>query len=269
MAVPGAARAFAVLCNGAGCAVAMLDTRRLRLLRAVTVDRLSFPGPGPLAADHIFAVSNSGLSLLDAHTGRLLRTVAGLSGTPVVDARRGLAYASRGAALAVLDARRGTLLRTIPLGRDYASPAAVDVRTGQVFVLSAGPSDTDGVPLGRGWVAVMDGPGGRLLGRVAVGVGPDAVGVDEQTGHVFVLNRGGAIRVPDPWGWVPSRLRAWLPFLPAPSTGTQVTSGSVSLLDLTPWEGNATGGLRAHIDRERTLPDSSGPWSSARPASVR
>jgi len=65
-----------------------------------------------------------------------------------------------------------------------------------------------------------------------VGVDPAVMRVDERTGRVFVLNKGGEVPVLDRWGWVPGWLRSNVPFLPQHTAQTRRIPGSVSVLDL-------------------------------------
>lgn len=76
----------------------------------------------------------------------------------------------------------------------------------------------------QGHVAVLDTRTGRLLRTLAV---------DEQAGSVVVVDAGNQFRLRrlDAWGWVPSWLRPWLPFLPAPPPRTGAIPGTVTVLD--------------------------------------
>jgi DNA-binding beta-propeller fold protein YncE len=82
-------------------------------------------------------------------------------------------------------------------------------------------------------VSVLDARRGAILSSAAAGWGPVAVAADERTGHAFVTNAGGVMRVPDFWGRVPSWVRGWLPFLPHPSFRTRPVPASVSVIDAT------------------------------------
>jgi YVTN family beta-propeller protein len=130
-------------------------------------------------------VANSGsdtVSVLDARTGALLRTVAvGTTPTTVaVDATYGHVFvANRGSGtISVLDARTGTVLRTIAVGR---APGAleVDPTRRRVFVANTG----------SGTVSVLDLQTGALLRTVAVGKSPTDVVMDRVGDRAFVVNR--------------------------------------------------------------------------------
>ncbi len=137
------------------------------------------------------------LSVLDAVSGRLLRTVtvrgsrrattvtAWGEGAPVVDARTNRVFvgdALRGT-LSMLDAASGRLLRTTALPvAVYPNAPVVDEQDGRVFVV-----DDAGV-------SVLDAGTGRLLHRVVVGRNapgfpPLAVIVDARHGRAFVVAR--------------------------------------------------------------------------------
>jgi YVTN family beta-propeller protein len=133
--------------------------------------------------------------------------------------------------VSVLDAHRGVVLRTVAVGM-YPTAMAVDERRGRVVVVGIG-SVSPGGATSPGWVRVLDARNGAILSSAAVGWGPVAVAVDERTGHAFVTNGGGALRVPDFWGRVPSWLRARFPFLPRPSFRTRPVPAGVSMIDTT------------------------------------
>jgi hypothetical protein len=60
------------------------------------------------------------------------------------------------------------------------------------------------------------------------------VTLDTRTGRAVVVDGGGTRRLPDPWNWVPSGVRRWIPFLPPPLMRTQTVPASVSVLATTP-----------------------------------
>jgi len=95
------------------------------------------------------AHSGGGVSVLDATTGVLLRTVplTGNPGAVAIDTRSGHVFVGgvTGQSVTVLDATSGALLRTYPVG-DGPHVIAVDERTGRVVVTNANVAtitDTD------------------------------------------------------------------------------------------------------------------------------
>lgn len=126
------------------------------------------------------------VSVLDARSGRVLRTTGVGPGAPsvganavVVDPTRQRAFVlTRGnPTVGVLDTRSGALLRRTLVGREpYA--LAVATRVGHVFV-------TD---LAANTVTMFDATTGLPLHTATVGKEPLAVAVDDRTGHVFVAN---------------------------------------------------------------------------------
>ncbi len=149
--------------------------------------------------------------VLDARTGAWVRTVTvGWSPDGIaVDARTGRAFVTDvdAGVVHVLGTGRGRLLRTVPVG---ASPlVAVDTARGRAFAVSdAG-------------LSVLDARSGRLLRMLALPLTARAIAVDGRVGRVFVVS-GGAWRPPDPWTWLPSAVRRWLP-LPSPPLHTRPT----------------------------------------------
>jgi len=229
--------------------VSVLDARSGVLLATTLVS------PHPLAiavderTDHVFVTSNAipaggpggwtgQVDMLDARTGALIYTahVGVLPYAIATDARSGRVFVANSGSdsVSVLDARSGRVLRTVAVGRDPAA-IAVDARAGRVFVANLNGSFPL-VPqqdlLGPGSVAVLDARDGAVVHMVAVGVDPAVMRVDERTGRVFVLNKGGEVPVLDRWGWVPGWLRSNVPFLPQHTAQTRRIPGSVSVLDL-------------------------------------
>jgi YVTN family beta-propeller protein len=146
------------------------------------------------------------VSVLDAHSGALLRTVA-LGQRPTalsVDEAAGRVFtlnsaridpavpyaASASTSVSVLDARSGALLRTVVPGA-LPSALAVDERSGHVFVTNSG-DDT---------VSVLDARSGVMLRRVGLDGVPQALAVDAPAQRVFVGTNGppGRLLVLDSW----------------------------------------------------------------------
>jgi len=143
-----------------------------------------------------------------APAGPLLRTV-GVAAHPIAlvdDAPTGRVFVfSRTAGdttsgesrITVLDAGSGRVVHVFSLGHrafvptTYGAPlAAVDPRTGRVFVPTSRQLGSDGVPEGPGTVTVLDGRSGALLRTLPVGHAPFAVALDGRTRRVFVSNYG-------------------------------------------------------------------------------
>jgi YVTN family beta-propeller protein len=152
---------------------------------------------GALAVDvrrgHLFVADeyDRSVSMLDARTARLLRTVF-VDFAPValaVDAPADRVFVlqaitqqgnvSGRSRLSVLDARSGALLRTVTIGSARSS-LAVDERAGRVFVANADD----------GRVSVLDAHDGTLRRTVTVGPQPTTLAVDERRGRVYVVNAG-------------------------------------------------------------------------------
>jgi DNA-binding beta-propeller fold protein YncE len=178
---------------GAKGTVTIIDERRGRLTRAVPVG----PNPWTMAVapttGRVFVTDAHGISMLDARTGAVARTIplAGAGFTPLaIDARTGHGFAVRAHGnmfgrpiagentVSMLDTTSGALLRMVP---DLHGPiaAAVDARTDQVFV-----ANQDGT------VVVLNGRSGAVVRTVTISprVLANGVAVDERTGRVFVTS---------------------------------------------------------------------------------
>jgi len=216
--------------------VSTLDDRRVRVLRTTTV-ATSWDSAG-LAVDaernRVYVGGPHTVSVLDARGGQMLQRIdiGGSVGGLTVDPRSGQVYVTGDTTLRVIDGASGHILRTVTFaGTAGATGAvAVDPARGRVFVAQAAPIDDNGVAAGAGWVNVLDARNGALLRRVAVGVNPTAVAVDARSGRVIVVNAGGAVLRPDPWGWMPTWLRQHVPFLPQPSMAPRTVTGSISVV---------------------------------------
>jgi YVTN family beta-propeller protein len=237
--------------SGASGLLSVLDSRSGALLRTTPLGG----GPSALAVDErtarvFVANSNDGtVSALDAHNGTLLRTIT-IGDQPTalaVDERRGRAYVvdADAGTLSLLDATGGTLLRTVRVDPTpslaYPLPCAlaVDEARDRVYLSTWGPlvpAHNELTLRGMGTLYVLDARTGTVLRRIAVGVAPVAVAVEEVSGRIVVVNYGGVVaRNTDGWSeqWT-RRLRAWLPWLgrlAAPASPSIRVPGSVSMID--------------------------------------
>src|SRR5438067_3630976 len=164
--------------------VGVLETGNGRLVTAIPVG----PGLLPLSVSvderagraYVINQNSNTLSILDARSGALLRTVA-VGQSPaflLVDERAGrvLVVNQSGNSVTVVDARTGAVLRTVAVG-EYPDAAAVDEHSGRAFV---GAFD--------GTVSVIDTRSGKLLRTTLVGGGVNALAVDQRAGHVIVTS---------------------------------------------------------------------------------
>ena len=228
-----------LLPSGPG-SVTTLDTMTGRRLRTVMVDwdptgaavdarsgRVFVLNRGKPAPGRSTSLQGS-VSVLDATTGRLVRTVAiGVVGgdpvpVPVVDEQSGRVFIVAGA-VHVLDATTGRILRTVPTG-GFTTAAAVDARTGRVFVANANCS-----------VNMLDAASGALRSTVPLDLPAYAVAVDERAGRVFVdvendADRSNNVRVLDA---TTGRLRQSIDGAGGETLVTDPTAGRVLAVDST------------------------------------
>ena len=195
--------------NGRGC-VYMLDARSGRILQTVVVYR-DPSGAAPTAVvglvvdeqtDRAFVAGylpGSGfqgiVSMLDATSGRLLRTVR-IGTHPaalVVDRRAGRVFVASAGGVGVLDARRGVLLRTLALSGPPAA-MAVDERRGRIFIGTAGPAPGMGLPIRTAHVSVLEASGGTVITTVPLSASASVLAVDEVSGDALVGTMGGVDR---------------------------------------------------------------------------
>jgi len=185
--------------------VSTLDGASGRLLRAVVVahdphgQHMPSQGGGDIVVDdqsgRVFVSSTyaDSVSMLDATSGRLLRTVGGTHPGPmVVDTHTRRVFVLNGGnngggtsngAVTILDSATGRVVGNTPVGR-LALPVTpvVDTRTGRVFVANDGG--------GTGSVSVLDARSGALLRTVTVGPHPFVMAVDGRSSRVFVTSLG-------------------------------------------------------------------------------
>lgn len=201
--------------------VSVLDAATGRALRTTTIARALdiatldqaterlFVGTGAVGSDSVSGYSPSGVAVLDATTGALLRATA-LPQRDAADHLRALAVDARTARLfaleggdngrkgrlSVLDTTSGAIVGRTDLG-PIPTAEAVDERRGHVLVAYWGDdidvhdytSGTFGA-LGPGRVGVLDAVDGNVIATLTVGVGPAAVVLDGRTGRLLVLNQG-------------------------------------------------------------------------------
>jgi len=182
--------------------VSTLDGASGRLLRAVVVahdprgPNMPSQGAGDIVVDdqsgHVFVSSAyaDSVSMLDATSGRLLRTVGGTRPGPMaVDTHTRRVFVLNGGGgtsngvVTILDSATGRVVGNTPVGR-LALPVTpvVDTRTGRVFVANDGG--------GTGSVSVLDARSGALLRTVTVGPHPFVMAVDGRSSRVFVTSLG-------------------------------------------------------------------------------
>jgi len=179
---PLTGRAFVALPGSSATApaaeVALVDVRRGVVLRTVAVGLI------PVAV------------AIDARTRRVFVACLG----PL----RPDGFESRGhGSIAVLDADTGRLLRT-ERGVQYPAELAVDEAGGRVFALNlhrVSPETGRYTPVNRDTLALLDARDGRLLRTLAPGApmvdSYPLLGVDEALGRVFMLLDAGVVRTLD------------------------------------------------------------------------
>jgi YVTN family beta-propeller protein len=227
--------------RGGMSGVSLLDSRTGALLRTVRVDHIT----GPLLVDprhgHVVVVSASGLHVLEARTGRILRRIRPVRVPLAVDAREGRVLVSGHDHLRLLDIRSGHVSGPVLVGASpgpltWIDTTAVDETSGRIFVVVR-VADSHGVPTESERLAVLDGRSGTLLQSIAVGADVVALAVDPRTQRAFIVRRtvgvSAAPRRPDGVAAVTvwaRRVLPWLP-LPQPDIGIARPGDSVSVLE--------------------------------------
>lgn len=224
--------------------VSVLDTVTGRVVRTVGVGALPYAVAVDEATSRAFVINNldQSVSVLDARSGAVLHTVA-VGRNPqtlAVDTRRGyvLVVNEDAGTVSVLDARTGAVRRTVAVGAVRPRllcnliDVLVDEHSGHAFVLNGGAAGSRFFTT-NGSMSVLDPASGRVLRTIPVGHGPTTMAVDERTARVFVVNSGpaGQRGGQDLWGWVPTSVRRWVPWLPGPSPSTIIAAGTVTVLD--------------------------------------
>jgi DNA-binding beta-propeller fold protein YncE len=166
--------------------------------------------------------------VLDARSGRLLRTVSGGVAPVAVafDQRINRAFVvnngttrSNGS-VNVLDATSGAVLRTVTLGA-YPKAVAVDARSGHVFVTSI---------TGK-YVSILDASTGTVVRTITMSGSVFTVAVDEQSAQAFVVGMGSSTDSSRRTGsgGLLDRIRTVFPNISSTSSGND--QGTVSVLD--------------------------------------
>lgn len=136
-------------------------------------------------AGHIIVASNTGTSILDAHTGAILRTVPkGMNPFAIIvtePGRRAIVINDYGGnrEVSAVDVASGAILHTVTVGQD-PSAVAVDEATDRVFIANTADDS----------VSVLDAHTGSVLATNLVARSPVAVAADTQSGRVFVASSG-------------------------------------------------------------------------------
>ncbi len=175
--------------------------------------------------------TNGSITLLNARTGSTVLIGTRNIGLPwVADDRTGrifvVSFYHR--TLSLLDARTGAIDKAVgwphmPTMLDWQHTAAADPRTGLVYIATM---DTT--------VNVLDGWTGRTVRVLSVGRAPNEIAVASSAKRVVVANFwGGGARWHDPWSWLPSWARQWLPWLPRPIPPHDDGRGTLSVIDTT------------------------------------
>lgn len=198
-----------------------------------TVNRLLIAGLGPGIRGGQY------LSLLDRRTGHIVRTLLFGPGESqaILDAQHGHVIAvgesPSSGRLWLLDARSGATIQTATIA---ANPVAIAVvtRTQRILIASEGAANQNGVPVGPGSLTVLDAMSGRVLRTISLDPGPDALLVDEATGHVFVIVGDGVTQTFDAWGRIASAIRQLVPFLHQPRSSFRTIPSSIRMLTTLP-----------------------------------
>jgi len=170
--------------------VSLIDTHNGDLLKTIQVGPMQPHSAGRIAIDsrtnRVFVAANP-IRVLDARTGRLVRTIPGSGDLLAVAEATGRVFITDDArdSIVVLDARDGTVLQTIRSGH-IPTDIAVSVGTGRVFVETA----TD--------LLMLDARTARPLRTLSIGTDPSApfvVGISSE--RVLLGDSGGAARLLD------------------------------------------------------------------------
>jgi DNA-binding beta-propeller fold protein YncE len=141
------------------------------------------------------ALATLNVSVLDATTGRVVRTVElGQNGDAylvglAVDAPHNRVFVGSFFGLTMLDATSGRVLATLDAGMPTA--LAADDDTGWVYATYVNSTNQYGIPTSNGSVAIFDPATAERLTTVTVGLGPDTVAIDHTSGDALILDQSG------------------------------------------------------------------------------
>ncbi len=182
-------RAVAHACRAGSGVVDILDAHTLRPVGAAAVGGYPRHIVADEPDDHVFVSSPSGVTMLDARSGRVLRTFGTAIGIIAVDTvTRRVFIEDNTWTVRLLDARSGRFVGAVPgtylnvMGP--ASAAAVDEHSGNLIIKDNGRLNPN-APMST--VSVVDGRNGHLLHTLALGAPPAAITVDAASGQAFVV----------------------------------------------------------------------------------
>ncbi len=188
----------------------------------------------------VFAIQSGRAVVLDARTGRSVARIplAGIASSGglfqdanhlhdlslIVDERRARVLIADPASkmLHALDGTSGRVAYTVALPSDMARESVMLDSSGEHLIVATERlpgADVSAQPSG---VVVLRDSDGALLRRLPVGGRPDEVVLDDRTGRLLMLSASGRIDAADPWAWMPSLVRRFLP-LATPTPRPQPT----------------------------------------------
>lgn len=214
--------------------VSVVDARGLAVRAVTLVARepaawaLDPATPRGSSGGRLLVGGDTALSVVDTRSGAVVRTLAlGVRARQIlVDTRRRRAFLlvsdhlGPSGHIPVVDTRTGRLVTTIIL-QGVAMSAALDARHDRLVV-----AQQDGT------VDILDAGSGRLIHAWDTAPGaPSGLTLDANTGRAFVLHGRGFRLVPDRWTWIPSWMRARLPFVPRPGLSYQDVPAGITIVD--------------------------------------
>jgi len=181
--------------------VVTLDLRTMRIRRTVTVG----PSPTGVAVDdgsgRVVVATASGLQVLDAAGGALLRTFPRLTQLLAVDHRtHRVVVADDAGRVLLLDARTGRLSAAVPMVGAPPVPGgvAIDERDGRVVLVTRGAINGSGIVMTMGLVRVLDGTTGRVLQSTPVDGQSAALALWGDRAVITAYNSGASVTLFDP-----------------------------------------------------------------------